>query len=115
MDGANLNALLGRFRPGDAGVDVMHYNLHKTFATPHGGGGPGSGPVGVGAALVPFLPVPTVERAKDGTYRLDYDHPQSMHLEHHERHAPRDLRPPRPDGIGRGLRERCGSAPQQAR
>jgi glycine dehydrogenase subunit 2 len=78
MDGANLNALLGRFRPGDAGVDVMHYNLHKTFATPHGGGGPGSGPVGVGAALVPFLPVPTVERTEGGTYCLDYDRPKSI-------------------------------------
>jgi glycine dehydrogenase subunit 2 len=58
MDGANLNAILGRFRPGDAGFDVMHFNLHKTFSTPHGGGGPGAGPVGVGERLAPFLPEP---------------------------------------------------------
>jgi glycine dehydrogenase subunit 2 len=58
MDGANLNAILGRFRPGDAGFDVMHFNLHKTFSTPHGGGGPGAGPVGVSARLAPFLPGP---------------------------------------------------------
>ena len=58
MDGANLNAILGRFRPGDAGFDVMHFNLHKTFSTPHGGGGPGAGPVGVSERLAPFLPAP---------------------------------------------------------
>src|SRR5919109_1179108 len=58
MDGANLNAILGRFRPGAAGFDVMHFNLHKTFSTPHGGGGPGAGPVGVGERLEPFLPTP---------------------------------------------------------
>ncbi len=60
MDGANLNAILGYARPGDFGVDVMHFNLHKTFSTPHGGGGPGSGPVGVKAKLAPFLPMPRV-------------------------------------------------------
>ena len=58
MDGANLNAILGRFRAGDAGFDVMHFNLHKTFSTPHGGGGPGAGPVGVSQRLAPFLPEP---------------------------------------------------------
>jgi glycine dehydrogenase subunit 2 len=58
MDGANLNAILGRFRPGEAGFDVMHFNLHKTFSTPHGGGGPGAGPIGVGSRLAPFLPGP---------------------------------------------------------
>jgi glycine dehydrogenase subunit 2 len=58
MDGANLNAILGRFRPGEAGFDVMHFNLHKTFSTPHGGGGPGAGPVGVSARLEPYLPAP---------------------------------------------------------
>jgi glycine dehydrogenase subunit 2 len=58
MDGANLNAILGRFRPGEAGFDVMHFNLHKTFSTPHGGGGPGAGPIGVSARLEPFLPAP---------------------------------------------------------
>jgi glycine dehydrogenase subunit 2 len=58
MDGANLNAILGRFRPGEAGFDVMHFNLHKTFSTPHGGGGPGAGPLGVSERLEPFLPRP---------------------------------------------------------
>jgi len=65
-DGANLNALLGRARPGDMGFDVMHYNVHKTFATPHGGGGPGAGPVGVVEALEPFLPAPHVRKTDDG-------------------------------------------------
>jgi glycine dehydrogenase subunit 2 len=71
MDGANLNAILGRFKPGEAGFDVMHFNVHKTFSTPHGGGGPGAGPVGVGETLVPFLPTPRVLRADDGRYRLE--------------------------------------------
>ena len=71
MDGANLNAILGRFKPGEAGFDVMHFNTHKTFSTPHGGGGPGAGPVGVRPALVPFLPAPRVLRADDGTFRLE--------------------------------------------
>ncbi len=76
-DGANANAILGISRPGDMGFDVLHFNLHKTFATPHGGGGPGSGPVGVKKHLIPFLPVPTVEY--DGTrYYLDYDRPESI-------------------------------------
>ena len=78
MDGANLNALMGKYRPGETGVDVMHYNLHKTFATPHGGGGPGSGPVGVVEELVPYLPVPTVERREDGSYYLDSDRPDTI-------------------------------------
>jgi len=65
-DGANLNALLGRARPGDMGFDIMHYNVHKTFATPHGGGGPGAGPVGVAEELAPFLPTPRVERTEEG-------------------------------------------------
>ena len=60
-DGANMNALTGIVRPGDIGFDVMHYNLHKTFSTPHGGGGPGSGPVGVSERLVDFLPTPIIE------------------------------------------------------
>jgi len=76
-DGANLNALLGIARPGDMGIDVMHFNLHKTFATPHGGGGPGAGPVGVSAELAPFLPVPLVVREGEG-YRLDFDLPRSV-------------------------------------
>ena len=71
MDGANLNAILGRFKPGEAGFDVMHFNVHKTFSTPHGGGGPGAGPVGVGEHLVPYLPSPRVLREADGSYRLE--------------------------------------------
>ena len=71
MDGANLNAILGRFKPGEAGFDVMHFNVHKTFSTPHGGGGPGAGPVGVGERLVPFLPTPRVLRGDDGSFRLE--------------------------------------------
>jgi glycine dehydrogenase subunit 2 len=71
MDGANLNAILGRFKPGEAGFDVMHFNVHKTFSTPHGGGGPGAGPVGVGEALIPYLPAPRVLRDDDGTFRLE--------------------------------------------
>lgn len=77
-DGANLNAIIGRLRPGDIGFDVMHVNLHKTFATPHGGGGPGSGPVGVAERLVPFLPVSRVVKRADGTYALEYEHPESI-------------------------------------
>jgi glycine dehydrogenase subunit 2 len=71
MDGANLNAMLGHFRPGAAGFDVMHFNVHKTFSTPHGGGGPGAGPVGVLAHLVPYLPEPLVLRDADGSFRLE--------------------------------------------
>jgi glycine dehydrogenase subunit 2 len=71
MDGANMNAVLGKFRPGAAGFDVMHFNTHKTFSTPHGGGGPGAGPVGVNDKLLPFLPGPRVLRLEDGTYRLE--------------------------------------------
>ena len=77
MDGANLNALLGIVRPGDFGVDVLHFNLHKTFSTPHGGGGPGSGPVGVSNKLVPFLPVPIIRKNSE-KYELDYEQPQSI-------------------------------------
>jgi glycine dehydrogenase subunit 2 len=76
-DGANLNALVGLARPGDMGFDVVHLNLHKTFSTPHGGGGPGSGPVGVAEALAAFLPTPTVERDGD-RFLLDHDRPQSI-------------------------------------
>jgi glycine dehydrogenase subunit 2 len=77
-DGANLNALLGKARPADLGFDVVHINLHKTFATPHGGGGPGAGPVGVGERLVEFLPISRVVRRHDGTYALDYHAPKSI-------------------------------------
>ena len=77
MDGANLNALLGIIRPGDLGVDVMHFNLHKTFSTPHGGGGPGSGPVGVSKRLMPFLPVPQIEKRGE-TYSFNSRYPDSI-------------------------------------
>jgi len=76
-DGANLNAFMGVARPGDMGFDAVHMNLHKTFTTPHGGGGPGAGPVGVKADLVPFLPHPTVERS-NGHYALDFKRPKSI-------------------------------------
>jgi len=76
-DGANLNAIMGITRPGDMGFDIVHLNLHKTFSTPHGGGGPGSGPVGVKRDLVPFLPVPLIEN-KGGQYICDYDRPLSI-------------------------------------
>jgi glycine dehydrogenase subunit 2 len=78
MDGANMNALMGVARPGDMGVDCMHLNLHKTFSTPHGGGGPGSGPIGVIPELEPFLPIPRVVREGDGTLRLAFDYPESI-------------------------------------
>ena len=76
-DGANLNAFMGICRPGDMGFDAVHMNLHKTFTTPHGGGGPGAGPVGVKSELVPFLPAPTVERT-NGRLTLDHKRPQSI-------------------------------------
>ena len=76
-DGANLNALAGVAKLGDMGVDLIHMNLHKTFSTPHGGGGPGAGPLGVKAPLIPFLPIPRVERRGE-TYFLNSDHPRSI-------------------------------------
>jgi len=78
MDGANMNALVGKVRPGDFGVDVMHLNLHKTFSTPHGGGGPGSGPVAVKKILEPFLPTPIVITKPDGTLGFEYNRPHSV-------------------------------------
>lgn len=77
-DGANLNAVLGKCRPGDIGFDVVHINLHKTFGTPHGGGGPGAGPVGVNQNLADFLPIPRVTRRQDGTFALDYHRHKSI-------------------------------------
>lgn len=85
-DGANMNALLGIARPGDMGVDILHLNLHKTFSTPHGGGGPGAGPIGVTEALKPFLPVPRIEMVDtliaedmvENKYILNYAHPDSV-------------------------------------
>ena len=78
LDGANMNAVMGITRPGDFGVDVMHYNTHKTFSTPHGCGGPGAGPVGVAEHLRPFLPVPVIVRRENGTYGWDYNRPRSI-------------------------------------
>lgn len=77
-DGANLNAMLGKCRPGDIGFDLVHINLHKTFGTPHGGGGPGAGPVGVSQRLVEFLPISRVIRRSDATFALDYNYPKSI-------------------------------------
>jgi glycine dehydrogenase subunit 2 len=77
MDGANLNALIGMCKPGDMGVDVIHLNLHKTFSTPHGGGGPGSGPVGVMRELEPYLPLPIIE-TENGIFRLNKRRPKSI-------------------------------------
>ncbi len=76
-DGANLNAILSKVRPGDMGFDVVHLNLHKTFTGPHGGGGPGSGPVGVKKDLIPYLPVPLIVY-RSGRYELEYNYPQSI-------------------------------------
>lgn len=77
-DGANMNAIMGKARPGDMGFDIVHLNLHKTFATPHGGGGPGSGPVGVKERLKKFLPVPRIVKKKNGTYDFEYDSSDSI-------------------------------------
>lgn len=77
-DGANMNAILGVARPGDMGFDLMHFNLHKTFSTPHGGGGPGCGAIAVQPHLEPFLPMPVVRRDEEGRYSLDEDRPQSI-------------------------------------
>ncbi|UCF50577.1 MAG: aminomethyl-transferring glycine dehydrogenase subunit GcvPB [Thermoplasmatales archaeon] len=77
-DGANINAIMGKARPGDMGFDIVHLNLHKTFATPHGGGGPGSGPIGVKMKLEKFLPIPRIGRTKEGKYIFDYDAPESI-------------------------------------
>jgi glycine dehydrogenase subunit 2 len=77
-DGANLNAVMGISRPGDMGFDIVHFNLHKSFTQPHGGGGPGSGPIAVSDRIEPFLPRPVIARGEDGTFDLDYDRPKSI-------------------------------------
>ncbi len=77
-DGANMNAIMGKVRPGDMGFDVMHYNLHKTMSTPHGGGGPGAGPVAVNEKLQEFLPKPIISKDADNNYYLDYNRPDSI-------------------------------------
>ena len=78
-DGANLNAILGKVRPGDMGFDVIHMNLHKTFSTPHGGGGPGAGAVGVSARLLPFMPIPVVGKDADKYRWLTETRPAAVH------------------------------------
>ncbi len=78
LDGANMNAMVGRIRPGDFGTDAMHFNTHKTFSTPHGGGGPGSGPIAVTEVLAPYLPVPQVMMANNGSFYLDRDREKSI-------------------------------------
>ncbi len=77
-DGANLNAVMGLSRPGDMGFDIVHFNLHKSFTQPHGGGGPGSGPIAVSDRVAPYLPVPVLARREDGTFRLDHDRAKSI-------------------------------------
>ena len=77
-DGANLNAVMSKARPGDMGFDCVHLNLHKTFTGPHGGGGPGSGPVGVKSDLIPFLPKPVLVKLEDGSFHFDTNRPQSI-------------------------------------
>src|SRR3954466_1552534 len=77
-DGANLNAVVGRTRPGDMGFDIVHFNLHKTFTQPHGGGGPGAGPIAVSDRIAPYLPKPVVVKHDDGTFSLDEERPKSI-------------------------------------
>jgi glycine dehydrogenase subunit 2 len=77
-DGANLNAVMGRTRPGDMGFDIVHFNLHKTFTQPHGGGGPGSGPIAVSDRIEPYLMTPRIVRGDDGSFDLDHDRPRSI-------------------------------------
>jgi glycine dehydrogenase subunit 2 len=77
-DGANLNAVMGLSRPGDMGFDIVHFNLHKSFTQPHGGGGPGSGPIAVSERIAPYLPVPVIARGEDGAFDLDYDRAKSI-------------------------------------
>ncbi len=77
-DGANMNAIMGKMRVGDVGFDVVHWNVHKTLGTPHGGGGPGAGPVGVSARLTPYMPISRVKKSADGVFSLDYNYPKSI-------------------------------------
>ena len=113
-DGANLNAVCGISRPGDMGFDIVHINLHKTFSQPHGGGGPGGGPIAVREILEPFLPVPVVVRRDDGdAFRLDYDRPKSIGKVRGFSGPVRRLRPRRTRTsarTGRALREMSEAA-----
>src|SRR5207302_7280015 len=77
-DGANLNAVMGHSRPGDMGFDIVHFNLHKSFTQPHGGGGPGSGPIAVSERIAPYLPVPLLARRADGSFELEHERPKSI-------------------------------------
>src|SRR5207253_6443651 len=77
-DGANLNAVMGLSRPGDMGFDIVHFNLHKSFTQPHGGGGPGSGPIATSERIAPFLPRPLVVRRDDGSFALEHERPSSI-------------------------------------
>jgi glycine dehydrogenase subunit 2 len=123
MDGANMNALVGIARPGDFGVDVMHLNLHKTFSTPHGGGGPGAGPVAVKKALEPFLPTPRLKRARQVGLRFQaqaLDRPREGVLRQLRRAGARagvhsGARRPRPAQRHRGRGAERGLHPQTAR
>ena len=125
LDGANMNAILGIARPGDFGVDMMHFNPHKTFSGPHGGGGPGAGPVAVTAALAPFLPVPVVARAGEaspaGLRSAEVDRPRAKFLREHGRPRPdlvllenaRSRRPP-PSRRERGPQRELPAIPREA-
>ena len=107
MDGANMNALTGITRPGDMGVDVMHLNLHKTFSTPHGGGGPGAGPVAMKKILEPFRPVPVLVEKEDGRLARDFNRPESIGR---DRRRPASAR-----GRGRRARPHRGHCPPGSR
>ena len=118
LDGANMNAILGIVRPGDMGVDLMHYNPHKTFSGPHGGGGPGAGPIAVRDHLAPYLPAPLVGRDADGTYSLDHDRPQIDRpgaglLRQHRRPVPGLLLHPQPGARGTEARRPARRAERQ--
>ena len=108
MDGANMNALVGKVRPGDFGVDVMHLNLHKTFSTPHGGGGPGSGPVACKAFLEPFLPIPVLVRSRSADAAPEAGRPRmTIRAPGDSAHVPRPDAPATFDGCWRARTGRC--------
>ena len=91
-DGANLNAVMGLSRPGDMGFDIVHFNLHKSFTQPHGGGGPGSGPIAVSDRVAPYLPVPAVARGEDGGFDLDYGTSARLQVDRPAARLPGQLR-----------------------
>ena len=106
MDGANMNALVGKVRPGDFGVDVMHLNLHKTFSTPHGGGGPGSGPVACKAFLEPFLPTPVLVRTQSLSNKNEPAEWEEFDADRTEIEGGPIFRAPRTENHARSERER---------